>query len=473
MANHSIEETEGRTPVSSATILLLVEHDQNRRLLADRLSQTYEVIESESTPLTDVAFDLCIVDGPSFRLNQEALIAKKQRQAPEFLPFLLLVGQQSTDRVPQEVWTVVDEVLEVPVNQQVLAGRIDSLLRTRRLSVELKRRKDRSEDRFKSLFQAAPDPVVVVNGEGTIINVNDAFGQVFDVEPEAVVSKQVTDLGFSPVETVENLLIGVGSGGHRTEGAENIVEWEGEGDVLIAELNADIVSGFSEETERIGVFRDITDLKKRERWLQRQNERLKEFAGTVAHDLRNPLNIAQGHLPLARDTGGGKHFEAIEQAQARMEQLVDEILELAQQGQTVLEPEAVSLEQVAESSWSHVDTEAVSLVVEADCPVMADEGRLCELFENLFRNAVEHGGEEVRVGPMDSTGGFYVEDTGPGIPAADRDQVFEVGYTSTADGIGFGLSIVRQIADGHGWDVTITDSDEGGARFEVNDSGQW
>jgi signal transduction histidine kinase len=98
--------------------------------------------------------------------------------------------------------------------------------------------------------------------------------------------------------------------------------------------------------------------------------------------------------------------------------------------------------------------------------ISADEDRLTELFENLFRNAVEHGGSEVTVtvGPMN--GGFYVADDGPGIAEERREAVFDHGVSSSDDGSGYGLSIVRTIAHAHGWDVIVSEADAGGARFE-------
>jgi signal transduction histidine kinase len=62
--------------------------------------------------------------------------------------------------------------------------------------------------------------------------------------------------------------------------------------------------------------------------------------------------------------------------------------------------------------------------------------------------------------------GFYVADDGEGVPPADRDRVFERGYT-TGDGTGLGLSIVEQIVGAHGWSVRATESEDGGARFEI------
>jgi signal transduction histidine kinase len=71
----------------------------------------------------------------------------------------------------------------------------------------------------------------------------------------------------------------------------------------------------------------------------------------------------------------------------------------------------------------------------------------------------------VRVGRAGADG-LYVEDDGPGVHPDRREWVFEAGHKSTAGGTGFGLTIVRRIAEAHGWTVTITDGSEGGARFE-------
>ncbi len=86
---------------------------------------------------------------------------------------------------------------------------------------------------------------------------------------------------------------------------------------------------------------------------------------------------------------------------------------------------------------------------------------------NTVRGYVELAREEVeiRVGKLDG-GGFYVADDGPGIEPAQRSDVFELGYTTDSAGTGFGLAIVERIAAAHGWSVTVTESADGGARFE-------
>ena len=74
------------------------------------------------------------------------------------------------------------------------------------------------------------------------------------------------------------------------------------------------------------------------------------------------------------------------------------------------------------------------------------------------------GATTVRVGTYDA--GIFVEDDGTGIGPEQRDTVFEYGM-STADSSGFGLAIVRTVVEAHGWEITLTESDSGGARFEI------
>jgi len=231
----------------------------------------------------------------------------------------------------------------------------------------------------------------------------------------------------------------------------------------------------------LGFSLDITERKRYERELERQNERLEAFAEVLSHDLRNPLNVASGRLDLVRDEHDGEHYEAIERSLDRMAELVDDLLALARHGQRVDDIERVDLPGCLDRSWQSVATGEATLSVETDAAVRADPGRLRQLFENLFRNAVEHGppnsghaasvheraaeGLTVTVGDLD--GGFYVADDGNGIPEADCERLFERDFTTAESGTGFGLAIVREIAEAHGWEVEATEGPSGGARFEL------
>jgi PAS domain S-box-containing protein len=201
--------------------------------------------------------------------------------------------------------------------------------------------------------------------------------------------------------------------------------------------------------------------------LQAKNEQLEQFASIVSHDLRNPLNVASLRLEQAMDETGNEHLEEVEQAHDRMERLIEDLLELALEGETVNETEAVELEEIVEHCRQTVDTQDGAVEVVTDEAVEADRSRLQQLGENLVRNAFDHCGEDVQITVGRIAEGFYVEDDGPGIPDEDRAEVFDPGFSTSEDGTGFGLSIVKQVADAHDWDIEVTEGSDGGARFEV------
>ncbi|OAQ51313.1 hypothetical protein HTG_17400 [Natrinema mahii] len=215
-------------------------------------------------------------------------------------------------------------------------------------------------------------------------------------------------------------------------------------------------------------------------------------ASVITHDLRNPLDVAKAHLRAARETGETDHFDQVEGAHDRMERIIRDALTLARGDRAIDVSENVAIDAVASDAWTTVETESASLEVAEDLPRLdADPDRLQRLFENLFRNAVEHGStnpashaqqdavehgstspelacdEPVRVRVESADRGFLVADDGPGIPADERERVFEPGYSSTnAGGTGLGLTIVERIAHAHDWTVSVAEGARGGAAFE-------
>jgi PAS domain S-box-containing protein len=238
------------------------------------------------------------------------------------------------------------------------------------------------------------------------------------------------------------------------------------GDAVVnASVSPVVVDG--EVTQLVGVARDTTERKRRERELRRERDRLEEFASIVSHDLRNPLNVAEGYLEMAREADDTSKLGKVADAHDRMRTLIEDILTLAREGSTVTDFEAVDLADVATDCWEPVDATRATLRVEASRTVLADRTRLLQVLENLYRNAVEHAGPDVTVTVGDLEDGFYVADDGPGIPGDQREEIFESGYTTSRDGTGFGLTIVSEIVAAHGWTVEVVESETGGARFEV------
>ena len=224
------------------------------------------------------------------------------------------------------------------------------------------------------------------------------------------------------------------------------------------------------------------DRSQREQELERQVERLEEFSNIVSHDLRNPLNVAQGRLEIAQAEFDSPHLDTAVDALYRMENIIEDTLMLARQGQSVDNMEPVEVTDLVDDCWDVVESPNAELRIVDDFTVHGDPNRLPHIFENLFRNAIDHneGAITIRVGlknvmytntraPDSGTFCFFVEDDGCGVPEERRASVFDAGETTRQDGTGFGLPIVKQIAEAHGWEIKLTESFDGGARFEFVD----
>ena len=322
--------------------------------------------------------------------------------------------------------------------------------------------------RDTELFEGLPDGVTVHHpADGTILRANEAFCELLGYTPAELRELSFDDLHVDePPYTAERGRAYIQEAA--TAGPQTF-EWVTEtkaGDPLPVEvsLRQTTIDG----AERVvAVVRDISERKQRERELEQANRHLEKFAGIVSHDLRNPLSVIQGRVELARETGPDGHLTAIGHAADRMDELIENLLALAKDGDAVGELEPIELDAIVERCWRNVDTNGATLHVESSAAVMADRIQLQQVLENLLRNAVEHADApvEVSVGVLDDDG-FFVADSGPGIPPGERDRVFETGYTLAEDGTGFGLAIVQQIAAGHEWDVRLAESADGGARFE-------
>jgi PAS domain S-box-containing protein len=348
----------------------------------------------------------------------------------------------------------------------ILAANVEAALDRAQKEAALRRERDH----LAALFENIPDPtveVVVADGEPIVERVNPAFERVFGYDDDALVGENVDEYVVPDDRLADartyNRRIEEGTGFH-----DEVRRLAADGlrDFIIHVVPHDV----GEDTTRgYAIYTDITERKQRERKLQRQNERLDQFASVVSHDLRNPLSVARGRLDLARMTGEAEHFEAVDRAHDRMEELIDGLLALARQGDLANDPVETDLQAASEAAWKTAETGDLTLEFDDPGALEADPERLRQLLENVFRNAAEHGGDgvtTVTVGGLPD--GFSVEDDGGGIPETERETVLQSGY-SGADGTGFGLAIVDTIAEAHGWAVTVGESASGGARFEFRD----
>jgi signal transduction histidine kinase len=327
-------------------------------------------------------------------------------------------------------------------------------------------------DQFRTLRIAGEgeSPVVILDDDDTVREANGSARELF---PELTRGAAIGEPFHTVLPEVAETVVA----------DRPVIEREHGGETRYYRVTSNPFTAGRTEIGRVLTFADVTERERYRRELERQNERLETFASMVSHDLRNPLSVAKGHLELAREDTGNEDLETAERALDRMNDLIEDVLQLARQGQPIDATERVDLKTTAERSWEMVDAAGAALIVEDTAEIEADPDRLRQLFENLFRNAVEHGstgrraepGDSVERGDVDLTvkvgtlerGGFYVEDDGPGIPEEIREEVFGSGFSTGEDGTGFGLAIVEEIVEAHGWTVRATEGREGGARFEV------
>jgi PAS domain S-box-containing protein len=397
--------------------------------------------------------------------------------AERFLEDVRGVVESSEDkRIPQVTMTDADgeeHVLEprlVPFEfpategPAVLGMAVDVTERERR-----REETERVREQLRTLIDTVPAAVYVEDLDGRFRLANDFVA-------ETLADGDVTDVEGRPIdevlpEAVADRLVesnrAVAESDSPVSGEEFTISTTG-GDRVFRRYAAPVRDDEGAAYAVCGVSVDVTDEHERRRELERQNERLDEFAGIISHDLRNPLTVARGRIPIIAEECDSEHLEAVADALDRIERILEDTLALAREGETVGETEPVDSTALAGECWETLGTDDAALSVEPIPSFEADPDRLRRALENLYRNAIEHGGRDVsiRVGPLDD--GFYVADDGPGIPPGDRADVFEPGYTTADEGTGFGLSIVAEIVDAHGWAVSVTDADGGGARFEIS-----
>jgi PAS domain S-box-containing protein len=342
---------------------------------------------------------------------------------------------------------------------------------------EYERRIEEQRERYRRLVETAPVAIITCDTDGRIIFANEAAARQAEVEGGLVGKSALEfvhpDHRSEAIDRLRTVL----------EDREAVAPTEGkivtpDGEVRHSITTSVPVTSDGEPAAQV-VMTDITERKHYEERLnetvaqldetveelEASNERLDSFADMLAHELRNPLNVAEVYLPQV-ETDDTEAVERVTEALDRIEEMVDVLLVLAKGDAAVGGQQEVLLAEVATRAWETLETGRATLAVETEHVVRGDENYFQHLLENLFRNAIEHSEGEVTVGIGDLESGFYVEDDGPGIPEDEREAIFEAGYSTDEDGLGLGLTFVERLAEAYGWTCSLTESESGGARFE-------
>ena len=391
------------------------------------------------------------------------------------VPFVLLTGEGDEAVASDAISAGVTDYIRKrrgSDHYSLLTSRLVDAVEKRRARLSLRRRKQELEqlnDRFQSFVRHSPDIITILEADGTIQYNSPAIEHVLGYEQDALVGEPASELvhpedrdritaGFralvdTDTEARESFECRV----RRADGSWTWIE-------SVASNRAETgTDGFLMNS------RDISDRKERERQLEAKTERLDEFASIVSHDLQTPITVADARLEMAQEECDSDHLQPIGDALERMDDIIDATLTLAREGQVVDETEPVDLADAVERWWGSIEADDVTLSIEPEqLGIEADRQRLRRVIENLLCNAVDHGGEGVTVVLGDlGDDGFYIADDGEGIPEDMHEDVFEPGRSMSPDGTGFGLAIVKEIVEAHGWEIDLAESEAGGARFEI------
>jgi len=422
--------------------------------------------------LTAAPVDCIVSDHDLPGQNGIAFLRSTRDKFPD-LPFILLTGKGTEAVASKAISAGVTDYFqkeEGPEQFKHLANRIVTAVENYRTQHTLERQND--------LFSKAQELANVgaweynpidgsIHFSEEIYNIY-AVGMDYDPDPEADIERFYHPDDRDIVRTATRRALEVGEEYDievRITAADGTEKW------IRTRGKPEFTNGTCQRVR--GTIQDITDQKERERELRQQKERMEEFANVVSHDLRNPLNVVSGRLEMIQKEHDSSHIETINDAVARMERIIEDVLWLAHEGRDIGETQAVDLKQTAERLWPMVSdtSKNVDLVINEtgkQTVIDADPDRLAQLLENIFRNAIDHGGPDVTVRFEVTETGFAIEDDGPGIHPDEQDHILKTGYSTEEGGTGLGLSIVKQIVDAHGWEIRVTEGSEGGARFEIS-----
>ena len=458
-------------------LLYVNDDDQLRELVSTRLRDECDRLRIETADsaaegerlLAEASIDCVLCDHHMPDVTGVEFLKRVREERPD-LPFLLFTNTGTETVASESIEAgVTDYVIQDTIENQapLLARKIVTYVEHRRAQ----RERDRTNRRLREIAAVTDQVWWVFSPTWDELRfINDGHEAIFGQTEATLRADPTSFLDRIHEDDVDRVRLAMESA---SKGTPQVVEYRVEKSDAVQIWAESRCKPVTDEggavTSLVGLTRDITDRKLYQRELTETIDQLEEFTATVSHDLRNPLNVAAGNLSLAASESDNERIDTALNAVTRMSSLIDELLTLAKEGETLGERHEVPYEEIVAKSYENVRAPESSLRIEESVTLSCDSARLTEAFENVIRNAVEHGGSGVALtaGVLPDERGVYIEDDGPGIPPEERERVFEKGHTTRQDGSGFGLAIVERIVDAHGWDVRVDEGSAGGARFEV------
>jgi PAS domain S-box-containing protein len=328
-----------------------------------------------------------------------------------------------------------------------------------------------AEERFRLVVEAAPNAMLMADRDGRIVLINRRGEELFGY------SRQ--ELLHQPIELlVPDQLREVHPGrelfGQRKDGSQVAIE-----------------VGLNPITLPDGVYTlasiiDITERKRMDDDLRRSNADLEQFAYIASHDLQEPLRMVASYTHLLAqkyqgqlDERADKYIKYATEGAHRMQRLVTDLLaysRVGSQGERLQPVDAGRvLRGVIDSLGQSIRESGASIEIDGEMPiVLADEGELWQVFQNLVGNAIKFRGSEppnisVRATRRDARWMFAVKDNGIGIDMRYAERIFQMFQRlheqGRYDGSGIGLAITKRIVERHGGRVWLESAEGAGTTF--------
>lgn len=340
--------------------------------------------------------------------------------------------------------------------------------------------------RLQTIIDSTPAVVYVVDASDRFQLINRQFGELFSIDPNAVVGHSLFE--YFPRDVAKQFAANNRDVLERrvVREFEEVVAFGAEVRTYIS-IKAPLYDANGTVYAVCGVSTDITERKRLSAALERAQRQKDAFIATVAHELRQPIGAIQAALAVMQTRMGRAQGErarqVVERQVKQLARMVEDLLDAARlaQGKVTLRREQTALNEILDSVV-HVAEPAVHeqrLQVFVDLPrdsvlIDADPARLQQVFSNLLMNAVKFtppGGRiDIVAEPLGDVVRVRVRDTGKGMSADVLPHVFELFTQAAPDdrGLGIGLAVVRALVEQHGGTIeALSDGVGRGSEFVV------
>ncbi|MGD9319826.1 MAG: PAS domain S-box protein [Desulfobacteraceae bacterium] len=362
--------------------------------------------------------------------------------------------------------------------------------------IKLERELEKSNTFFKNVIQSTVDGIVVVDTKGNVLIFNEGMERLTGYSADEIMNRGHLS-SFYDIDVAKENMRKMRSDQHGPVGKLNptsMTVTTKDGQEIPVTLSASLITIDGKETGSVGVFTDMREVLQMRKDLEEAHLQLVEseriasigkMAAGVAHEINNPLSGILIYAELLRETlkkdpERSKDIQEIIDQTLRCKNIVSELLEFSRQ--SVGKISSFSLEELLTKTLNLLINQAFfqDISVSKDVaqnlpPIGGDMGQLQQVFTNLFINAADamdgKGALDIKA-QFDSDRNQFVirvSDTGPGIPEALREKIFEIFFTTkpAGKGTGLGLTITKNIIKLHGGDVKIECPPDGGTTFII------